>query len=100
MFAGNTSVVSVIGALNESVNCLIELSFNGQFLFFKKACWILRRNHIGCRQTGLLFNSSLNFKFLTFACLVSTGMIVMKTFGMHNKIADFSQSLMAYLFYF
>ena len=35
MFAGNTGVVPVIAPLNESVSCLIELNFDGQFLSLK-----------------------------------------------------------------
>ena len=36
MFGGQTSTVSIIGALNESVSCLIEVNVTGQIFSQKK----------------------------------------------------------------
>ena len=88
MYAGNTGVVPIIAPLNESVSYLIELSFNGQFLFERPAGFSGQDVMDATKQVRCSSHLSTSM-FLTFVCLVSTGMIVMETFGMLEKITEF-----------
>jgi hypothetical protein len=88
MFAENTGVVPVIAPLNELVSSLIELNFNGQFLFKRPAGYDGEEILDVTKQVRCLSHLSTS-RLLTFACLVSTGMIVMETFGMLEKITKF-----------
>jgi hypothetical protein len=71
------------------------------YLFFKRPAGYDGEEILNVITQVSLFKLSIStLRFLTFVCLVSTGMIVMETFGMLEKITEFfSPSLMAYFFY-
>lgn len=90
MFAENTGIVPIIAPLNESVtcSCLIKLNFNRQFLFFKRPAGFYGEEIMDATKQVRYLIHLLISRFLTFVCLASTGMIVMETFGMLEKITE------------